>query len=93
MNIRLGLLAVFMLAAAPLAHAHGCSGGTDGGMDATGVACNDPLAAASPRAVAEPPAGKRGAATTAHPAAAQARRMPVVSAARHPSRAREPRAN
>jgi len=44
--IRASSLAAALLLAAPL-HAQVCSGGTDGGTDATGNQCNDPGAMAS----------------------------------------------
>lgn len=41
------------------AHAHDCSGGADGGMDATGNQCNDPVAVApvASRDIAAPSSG------------------------------------
>ncbi|MCC6195667.1 MAG: hypothetical protein IT518_14485 [Burkholderiales bacterium] len=42
MNVRRTMLVAASLALAGAAHGHDCSGGTaDGGMDATGVQCND----------------------------------------------------
>lgn len=53
MNLRPILLFAAATVLAATAHAHDCTGGTDGGMDATGNQCNDPVAgaprAASPR--------------------------------------------
>lgn len=42
MNLRQALIAAAALAIAASAHAHDCSGGNDGGMDATGNQCNEP---------------------------------------------------
>ncbi len=55
MNIvrRLGLVAAFAMAG-PL-YAQGCSGGNDGGTDATGNQCNDPVAVDSSTVVLNGP--------------------------------------
>jgi hypothetical protein len=45
MNLRNILMAVASIALIGTAHAHDCSGGTGGGMDATGNECNDTIAA------------------------------------------------
>ncbi|MFO1302942.1 MAG: hypothetical protein U1F54_04375 [Burkholderiales bacterium] len=50
MNLRHALIATAALVLAASARAHDCSGGTDGGMDATGNQCNEParVVAAAP---------------------------------------------
>ena len=50
MNLRCMLLAAVSFALAGAAYAHDCSGGTDGGMDATGNECNVAAAIVSPSA-------------------------------------------
>jgi len=55
MNLRHALIATAALLLAASAHAHDCSGGNDGGMDATGNQCNEP---GSVVAVAAPVAAK-----------------------------------
>jgi len=42
MNLRHASIAVAAFLLAATAHSHDCSGGADGGMDATGNQCNDP---------------------------------------------------
>jgi len=41
MNLRRTLLTTIFVALAGAAHAHDCSGGAEGGMDATGNQCSD----------------------------------------------------
>jgi len=68
MNLRHTLIAAAALAFAAAAQAHECTGGTDGGMDATGNQCNDltTVVAATPPA----PASKQAEATVRAPALA-----------------------
>ena len=57
-------IVVAFVLAGPL-HAQTCSGGVDGGMDATGSLCNSPVAAmltTSPEATAKAGQGREGAA-------------------------------
>ena len=54
MNFRHASLATAMLLLAAVAQAHDCTGGADGGMDATGNQCNTPAPVAVP-APAEAP--------------------------------------
>lgn len=76
MNLRHALIATAALLLAASAHAHDCSGGTDGGMDATGNQCNEPA-----RVAAAAPAPAKSEA--ARPATASAR--PAKTAARTPN--------
>lgn len=66
MNQLHALIAAAALVLAASAHAHDCSGGNDGGMDATGNQCNEP---ASVVAAAQAPARP----VAARPATAAAR--------------------
>ena len=52
MNLHRALIAAAALLLAATSHAHDCSGGQDGGMDATGNQCNEPssVVAAAPAA-------------------------------------------
>ena len=47
MNLRHALIAAAAVLLAASAQAHDCSGGNDGGMDATGNQCNEPARVAS----------------------------------------------
>ena len=42
MNTQLTMIGAVVFAVAGAVHAQDCSGGTDGGMDATGNQCNEP---------------------------------------------------
>ncbi len=59
MNQRSILLFAAATLFAATAHAHDCSGGAEGGMDATGNQCNEPVPAAA--RVAAPAAAKSAA--------------------------------
>lgn len=80
MNLRHTLTAAAAVLLAATAQAHDCSGGTDGGMDATGNQCNEPASfvAAAPASADD----KSGAPTvlpptvTVRPARIIAARMP-----------------
>ena len=54
MSARSISLAVAVLALSAVAHAHDCSGGPDGGMDATGNQCNEPAAFIAPSTAPQP---------------------------------------
>lgn len=77
MNLRHTVIAAAALMLAGAVQAHDCSGGAEGGMDATGNQCND-LAAVV--AAAPAPAAVKAGDQAARPAAAAAR--PPRSAAR-----------
>lgn len=72
MNLRHTFLAVAVLALTGAAHAHDCSGGSDGGMDATGNQCNETLAIA-----AAPASGKAGPAAVDRPRTRATRAIPA----------------
>ena len=75
MNLRHAPIAAAALLLAASAHAHDCSGGNDGGMDATGNQCNEPVPVV---ATAQAPAKSEAA----RPTAAAAR--PATAVARPP---------
>jgi hypothetical protein len=77
MNQLHALIAAAALALAASAHAHDCSGGNDGGMDATGNQCNQPAPAV---AVVQTP----GKSLAARPANAAAR--PAKTSVRAPNK-------
>ena len=73
MNLRHALIAAAAVLLAASAQAHDCSGGNDGGMDATGNQCNEPArltAAASAPVKSE---AARPTAASARPAKIAAR--------------------
>lgn len=77
MNLRHTLTAAAALVFAAAVQAHDCSGGAEGGMDATGNQCNDPAAvvAAAPAPATVKPVDQatRPAAATLRPARSAAR--------------------
>lgn len=82
--LRVVWLSTAMLVAVPVA-AHDCSGGADGGMDATGTQCNPGFAAAGPEPRAPEIAPSATTTPRADRAAVPARK--VVASAR-PRRAK-----
>jgi len=68
MRLRYALVTTIVLALAGVAHATGCSGGTDGGMDATGSQCNQ--AAPAMEAAPAPAAGGQPGGATRSPSTA-----------------------
>ena len=87
MDLRHTVTAAAALLLAAAVQAHDCSGGAEGGMDATGNECSGPGAfvAAAPASAAAKPAVQ-----AARPVAATAR--PLRTAARTPVLARAPAA-
>lgn len=77
MKLTRALITAAALCLAATAHAHDCSGGTDGGMDATGNQCNDkaPVTASVPARApaAVRPAGRAASAVPATTAGARER--------------------
>jgi hypothetical protein len=81
MNLRHISTAAAALLLAATVQAHDCSGGTDGGMDATGNQCNDPASVVAGAPFAAP---AKPTVQAARPAAAAVR--PARTGARAPNR-------
>ena len=89
MNVRLTLVAAAMLAITGIATAHDCSGGPDGGMDATGNDCSDVKTVA---ALPTPPAVGQGDSKPARrPAASRSPRTTIAGAPERVARGSNPR--
>ena len=71
MQLRYALVTTIVLALAGVAHATGCSGGSDGGMDATGNQCTEAApvmeAAPAPAAGGQPGSATRSPSTATRP--------------------------